>query len=387
MITIKNTDGSVALTLVTGENNGPGAVSNPFALSYMIKPTEVYVRGDLYTKFAAGSTFSIKKQNQQDPSTIPEGTYTVASTRSVDGFLAVTTTTNMVPANAIPAAHNLVIPVTVVNQPDETYVVHYHVNGNVMSQYSAGSSVFIYNGVTGKVDNIVITAVSYIATSNKTRITTTYGRGDRPDDSVISRSIRRHVKGLHGMVGEYESLSSTSLLLPGPGSVKYNAESTWGEAILQDLYNLLTNFAGEEPPYNPMPGQLWWNASDKTLAVFNGGSFEALSSYSAPIPMLMRSTTPSDERLFSTDDIASVVVSDDEVELDLSSLLDSNRKCTLLLTQGTSTTKVITFTGVEIKWAGGKEPAWSARSGYTDVIEFICHNGAVFGNMASKGHR
>ena len=59
----------------------------------------------------------------------------------------------------------------------------------------------------------------------------------------------------------------TSLVLVGKGYPNY------GQATAQDLLSLLENFAGPNPPQNPIEGQLWYDTSDssnKVLRVMDG---------------------------------------------------------------------------------------------------------------------
>ena len=76
--------------------------------------------------------------------------------------------------------------------------------------------------------------------------------------------------------------SQTSLRLIGRGVPNY------GEFIIENFVHILENFAGEQPPDNPITGQLWFDANPSsavaaggipgTLKVFNGFEFMPVTS-------------------------------------------------------------------------------------------------------------
>lgn len=45
----------------------------------------------------------------------------------------------------------------------------------------------------------------------------------------------------------------------------------------ENLIKILQNFAGESPPNNPMPGQLWYDISGQILKLFHGNGWVELS--------------------------------------------------------------------------------------------------------------
>lgn len=57
--------------------------------------------------------------------------------------------------------------------------------------------------------------------------------------------------------------NSTSLRLPGHGVTSY------GETIDEDLLHLLENFASPTSPVNPIEGQLWFDAAEEILKVWD----------------------------------------------------------------------------------------------------------------------
>ncbi len=46
----------------------------------------------------------------------------------------------------------------------------------------------------------------------------------------------------------------------------------------ENLLKILQNFAGDTPPENPMPGQLWYDTSSQSLKLFHGNGWVELSS-------------------------------------------------------------------------------------------------------------
>lgn len=56
--------------------------------------------------------------------------------------------------------------------------------------------------------------------------------------------------------------TTTSLLLPGQG------HSGWAEAFNQNFIYLLQNFASPAAPFNPIPGQIWFNNSTGNLQIY-----------------------------------------------------------------------------------------------------------------------
>jgi len=45
----------------------------------------------------------------------------------------------------------------------------------------------------------------------------------------------------------------------------------------ENLLKILQNFAGETPPENPMPGQLWYDTTGQTLKLFHGNGWVELT--------------------------------------------------------------------------------------------------------------
>ena len=45
----------------------------------------------------------------------------------------------------------------------------------------------------------------------------------------------------------------------------------------ENIIKILQNFAGEMPPEDPMPGQLWYDTSDQILKLFHGNGWIELS--------------------------------------------------------------------------------------------------------------
>jgi hypothetical protein len=45
----------------------------------------------------------------------------------------------------------------------------------------------------------------------------------------------------------------------------------------ENLLKILQNFAGENPPNDPMPGQLWYDTSNQILKLFHGNGWVELS--------------------------------------------------------------------------------------------------------------
>ena len=70
--------------------------------------------------------------------------------------------------------------------------------------------------------------------------------------------------------GDLDS-TSTSLKLAGRNYVGY------GEHLNENQLALLENFAGSSSPSNPVPGQLWYNSSAKTLSVYTGSTYSSLA--------------------------------------------------------------------------------------------------------------
>jgi len=66
-----------------------------------------------------------------------------------------------------------------------------------------------------------------------------------------------------------KELAGIKLLGKGAGDiVKTNNEN---------LLKILQNFAGENPPDNPMPGQLWYDTSEQTLKLSHGNGWVELT--------------------------------------------------------------------------------------------------------------
>ena len=70
--------------------------------------------------------------------------------------------------------------------------------------------------------------------------------------------------------GDLDS-TSTSLKLAGRNYVGY------GEHLNENQLALLENFAGSSSPSNPVPGQVWYNSSAKTLSVYTGSTYSSLA--------------------------------------------------------------------------------------------------------------
>lgn len=66
--------------------------------------------------------------------------------------------------------------------------------------------------------------------------------------------------------------STTSLQLTGKGA------TNWGMSIQEDLIWLLENFASNNiQPSNPTIGQLWFNATNNYISVYDGANWDNLA--------------------------------------------------------------------------------------------------------------
>ena len=52
----------------------------------------------------------------------------------------------------------------------------------------------------------------------------------------------------------------------------------YGEILNENFVRLLENFASTAQPTSPLAGQLWWDATNSLLKVYNGSSFKVISS-------------------------------------------------------------------------------------------------------------
>jgi len=52
----------------------------------------------------------------------------------------------------------------------------------------------------------------------------------------------------------------------------------YGEILNENFVKLLENFASTAQPTSPLAGQLWWDATNSLLKVYNGSSFKVISS-------------------------------------------------------------------------------------------------------------
>ena len=75
-------------------------------------------------------------------------------------------------------------------------------------------------------------------------------------------------------------ISASSIKLPGRNYPSY------GEPVVDDLVWMLENFAGANPPSAPLVGQIWYDATNKTIKVWDGsqwsGTGKTIVSATAP---------------------------------------------------------------------------------------------------------
>lgn len=69
----------------------------------------------------------------------------------------------------------------------------------------------------------------------------------------------------------------TSLQLVGRGASTFNADKSWGQALLENLVHVAENFAGEMPPTAPMVGQQWFDTTNPALRVMTQSAKTILS--------------------------------------------------------------------------------------------------------------
>ena len=62
--------------------------------------------------------------------------------------------------------------------------------------------------------------------------------------------------------------TQTDLSFVGKGYAGY------GESIAENFLHLLENFANTSAPSKPITGQLWWDATNSKLQVYNGTAFQ-----------------------------------------------------------------------------------------------------------------
>lgn len=68
----------------------------------------------------------------------------------------------------------------------------------------------------------------------------------------------------------------------------------------ENLLKILQNFAGSEPPINPMPGQLWYDTTNQILKLFHGAGWVDLTNVKRKDEFLLKK---SNERLTPSFDI------------------------------------------------------------------------------------
>lgn len=73
--------------------------------------------------------------------------------------------------------------------------------------------------------------------------------------------------GSFNIADETVNTTNTSLSLVGKYHVGYGAD------IAQNSVSLLENFASDTAPSNPIEGQLWWQPTNKNLAVYSNGAW------------------------------------------------------------------------------------------------------------------
>ncbi len=136
---------------------------------------------------------------------------------------------------------------------------YFNVPGDVSYRFQPGFIFTLSNSSSGLNNGTYTVAASstYSPTSSATSIPVSGFVPNITPAGTISYSV----------TGD---LQSTSLSLPGRGVLNY------GDSIVTDLLQLMTNFASVTPPIQPNDGQLWFNGSNNTLNVYNNGIWSQL---------------------------------------------------------------------------------------------------------------
>lgn len=257
--------------LLPGESDGPGATSMPVRPLNILAPNIVVIAGDATSRYVAGFEFDLRDVDPTSPSPLA-GTYTVASSAYQDPVTVVQTTADIIPSGTV-QVYPAVPPVDVIPnfdpQDPTLYQLRWKVAGNITAEFSVGGRFLAIDNVTKVPVTHVLTGIEYDATNNLTSlfsVTQSSGTPVVPQNVTISRIITEQF----GVAIQYEGEAHTSLQLTGTNVVRYNDNTTWGNALMQNLINLLGNNAGATAPPIAVVGQAWYDTTVNQIKHFNG---------------------------------------------------------------------------------------------------------------------
>lgn len=137
---------------------------------------------------------------------------------------------------------------------------------NSSCQIQVKDNAFLQN------NRLQVNTVTFSNATNRTSITATVYKSVSAEDqfpNIGGTIITPPLSTEYGYIRYSVPNVLTSLRLIGHGTSFFNAETSWGYAIQQNLINLLDNFASTISPGNPLTGQIWYDLNDEVMRVMS----------------------------------------------------------------------------------------------------------------------
>lgn len=157
-----------------------------------------------------------------------------------------------------------------------TYEVIWRVAGDLTGVITAGCPITISGNAYYEYNAVVANSVSFVAANPSwptglTEIVTSIVdlSGTTPAIDGSGTMIYPSPPNPFGNIQYTVPQVDTSLMLLGKGSVTYNDNVTWGEAIQTNMVHMLENNADVGTPNSPLQGQLWFDKANNALRVLN----------------------------------------------------------------------------------------------------------------------
>jgi hypothetical protein len=128
-----------------------------------------------------------------------------------------------------------------------------------------GCNILVKNNNVLKFNNVPVRNVVYNIGTSRTAITVRYASQTTPIVTSSGVVIVRPLTPVYGYVQYSVPEIDSSLRLVGKGSVNYNATTTWGHALQNNMINMLENFSNTTAPVSPLIGQFWHDTDTPQL--------------------------------------------------------------------------------------------------------------------------
>lgn len=243
-------------------NSGGNGTYTITSVTTTIATTTVVVAEDIPNTSNTAGTISV-----YPPVTIIEVVEVVPALSGNNG--TITTSAPSPVSFSLTAAPVLVSPVSA-----GLFNVRFTVAGDQTALFSpfiiSGEGVLIKNNNILKFNTVPVVAVAL--NSGNTQITVRYSSSTTPIVTATGVVITPPLSIPYGYVQYSVSDTASSLKLVGKGSTMYNSTVSWGEAIQNNLINIVENFAFTSAPVTPLKGQLWFDTTGTTQLKLRDGT-------------------------------------------------------------------------------------------------------------------